>query len=520
MRVTTPRRMLPQRLLLAGSLLLGACTMVGPDFVRPEVPWLAHWSSSAMRSDAAVPGQQREHPTIDQWWRNFDDPALDLLVAEAQRQNTDVRIAGLRILEARAQLGIAGSTLYPQVQQLTGEALRAGRRESNGPDTAAWSYRVGLDIAWELDFWGKFRRGVESADAAYFASIASYDDVQVLVAAQAASFYVTIRTIEQRLRIAHENAALQKRSLEITERLFKSGNESELDVQQALTQYLSTVASIPELEGSLRQAQNALNVLVARPPGPLTEMEAGREKIPTAELTVIVDLPADLLRRRPDVRAAELRLAAQSAQIGVSEAALYPSISLIGTVGLSAASLDWSARTFQWGAGPILVWNIFDWGRLKDQVLVQDARFQQLYEQYQGTVLRAALELDDAATDFAQARAQVDILRESVQAARRSLDIATIQYREGLVGFERVLDSQRALFNQQERLVSTQGGVTQSLIAVYKAMGGGWKAARAEPLVDESTRAAMSERSAWKGLLEEPLPPADAEFFPPPTETQ
>jgi multidrug efflux system outer membrane protein len=519
MRASAPRRTPPERLLLAGCLLLGACTTAGPDFVRPEVPWLNDWSSSALRLDAAK-GQPRDRAATEQWWRNFNDPELDRLVAEAQRQNIDVRIAGLRILEARAQLGIAGSTLYPQLQQLTGEALRASQQQSNGPDSAVWRYRIGLDIAWELDFWGKFRRGIESADAAYFASIASYDDVQVLVAAQAASFYATIRTIEQRLRIAHENAALQKRSLEITERMFKSGNESELDVQQARTQYLSTIAAIPELEGSLRQAQNALNVLVARPPGPLREMEAGREKIPTAELVVIVDLPADLLRRRPDVRAAEMRLAAQSAQIGVSEAALYPSISLVGTVGLSATSLDWSARTFQWGVGPFLVWNIFDWGRLKDQVLVQDARFQQLYEQYQDTVLRAARELDDAATDFAQARAQVDILREAVQAARRSLDIATIQYREGLVGFERVLDSQRSLFNQQERLVSTEGGVTQSLIAVYKAMGGGWQAARAEPFVDQSTRDAMSERSNWKGLLDAPLPPPETEFGPPqPTET-
>jgi NodT family efflux transporter outer membrane factor (OMF) lipoprotein len=519
MRATTPRRTLPQRLLLASFLLLEACTTVGPDFVRPEVPWLKDWSSSALRSDAPV-DQPRERAPTEEWWRNFNDPVLDRLVAEAQRQNIDVRIAGLRILEARAQLGIAGSALYPQLQQLVGETLRAGQQQSNGPDSTFWSYRVGLDIGWEIDFWGKFRRGIESADAAYFASVAAYDDSQVLVAAQAASFYATIRTIEQRLRIAHENAALQKRSLEITERLFKSGNESELDVQQARTQYLSTVASIPELEGSLRQVQNALNVLLARPPGPLPELEAGREKIPTAELAVIVDLPAELLRRRPDVRAAEMRLAAQSAQIGVSEAALYPSISLIGTVGLSASSLDWSARTFQWGVGPILVWNIFDWGRLKDQVLVQDARFQQLYEQYQGTVLRAARELDDAATDFATFRAQVDILRDAVQAARRSLDIANIQYREGLVGFERVLDSQRSLFSQQERLVSTQGGVTQSLIAVYKAMGGGWQAARAEPIVDEPTRAAMSERSDWKGLIDAPLPPANAEFFPPgPTET-
>jgi outer membrane protein TolC len=204
----------------------------------------------------------------------------------------------------------------------------------------------------------------------------------------------------------------------------------------------------------------------------------------------------------------------------VSEAALYPSIALVGSVGLSATSLDWSARTLKWGVGPSLVWNIFDWGRLKNEVLVQDARFEQLHEQYQGTVLRAARELDDAATDFASFRAQIDILRDAVQAARRSLDIANIQYRDGLIDFQRVLDSQRSLFSQQERLVSTQGGVTQSLISVYKALGGGWQTARAEPLVDEPTRAEMSARSNWKGLLDAPLPPAEAEFFPPrPTKT-
>ena len=340
------------------------------------------------------------------------------------------------------------------------------------------------------------------------------------MAAQAASLYTSIRTIEVRLQIAHENAAIQQRSLEITERLFRSGNDSELDVQQAKTQYLSTLASIPELQSSLRQTQNALGVLLARPPGDLPELQRGREQIPDAALDAIVDLPADLLRRRPDVRAAELQLAAQSAQIGVSEAALYPSIALAGTVGLSATSLASPASTLSWALGPALVWNIFDHGRLTNQVLVQDALFQQLYEQYQDTVLRAARELDDAATSFAYSRTQVDILRDSVRAARRSLDIANVQYREGLVDFQRVLDSQRALFSQQERLVTTQGGVAQYLIAVYKAMGGGWQAARSRPLLDDTTREVMGERSDWKSLLRAPLPPPETEFLPPlPTDT-
>lgn len=498
----------------AASLLLSACTTVGPDFKRPEVSWLADWQPPSRATPTTVAPAGRPAPYAE-WWRHFDDPALDRLVAEAQRLNPGVRVAGMRIMEARAQLGIAGSALYPQLQQLGGEVLRVGQRQSGGPDTTFTAYSAGFTIGWELDFWGKFQRGIEAADAGYFASIAQYDDVQVLVAAQVASVYSAIRTIELRLRIAHENAALQKRSLEITERLFKSGNEAELDVQQARSQYLGTLATIPELEGSLRQTQNALCVLLARPPGVLPEMAAGREKIPEAAIAVIVDLPADLLRRRPDVRAAEMQLAGQSALIGVSEAQLYPSIALAGTVGLSATSLAWSARTVDWAVGPGLVWNIFDWGRLKNQVLVQDARFQQIYEQYQDVVLRAAREMDDATVAFAKTRIQVDILESAVQAAARSLDLATVQYREGLVDFQRVLDSQRALFSQQERLVATRGAVTQNLIALYKALGGGWQPARERPVVDAATRETMGERSAWNELLSAPLPPAAADMPPP-----
>jgi len=500
----------PWLVTLIASLLLSACTTVGPDFKRPAVPWLDSWSGGSLET-TNTDTQKRTRPQTEDWWRNFDDPVLDQLIAEAQRLNPSVRIAGMRIMEARAQLGIAGSALYPQVQQVTGDALRAGQQQSEGADTAFSTYSVGLGIGWELDFWGKFQRGIEVADANYFASIAQYDDIQVLIAAQVANLYCTIRTIELRLRIAHENAALQKRSLEITERLFKSGNESELDVQQAKSLYLSTLATVPELEASLRQSQNALSVLLARAPGPMLEMSTGTEKIPEATLDVIVDIPADLLRRRPDVRAAEMQLAAQSALIGISEAALYPSIALQGSVGLSATSLAWSARTVDWGVGPGLVWNVFDYGRLKNQVLVQDARFEQLFEQYQETVLSAAREMDDAAIAFAKSRVQITFLEQAVEAALRSLDIATIQYREGLVDFERVLDSQRTLFSQQERLVASRGNVSLNLIALYKAMGGGWETSRDRAVLDDQTVETMRERSEWKGLLDAPLPPPSAD---------
>jgi len=507
-------------LVLAGGVLLSACTTVGPDFKRPQVPWLDDWTGGSLKS-LPVEARAPRSPQTQEWWRNFNDPVLDQLIVEALRANPNVRTAGMRIMEARAQLGIAGSTLYPQLQQATGQVLRAGEKRSPGQDNSATSYSAGLQISWELDFWGKFSRGIEAADASYFASIAQYDDVQVLTAAQTASFYCTIRTVEARLVIARENAALQKRSLDITELLFKGGTESELDVQQARAQYLGTLATIPQLEISLRQTQNALSILLARAPGPLPEMAAGKDVIPQAELEVIVDMPADLLRRRPDVRGAEMLLAAQSAQIGVSVADLYPSISLLGSVGLSDTSVRGSPRVFSWSVGPSLVWNVFDHGRLTNTVLVQDARFQQLYEQYQDAVLQAAREVDDAAVAFAKTGEQIVLLEGSVKAAQRSLELATIQYREGLADFERVLDSQRTLVAQQDILVTSRGNLTQSLISLYKAMGGGWEQGRSRPVLDDATRETMGQRSDWKGLLAAPLPApgADTQQLPSGTAT-
>ena len=498
-------------MVLVGAALLSACTLVGPDFKRPQVPsWLAAWRGGSLESLGAEPRGPRSGPT-QEWWRTFNDPVLDQLVAEAQRVNPSVRTAGIRIMEARAQLGIAGSALYPQVQQATSEVLWAGELRAGARDVRAVSFSAGLQIGWEIDFWGKFRRSIEAADAGYFASIAQYDDVQVLMAAQVATLYCSIRTVEARLVITRENAALQKRSLEIAERLFKGGVDSELDVQQAKAQYLATLANIPQLEGVLRQTQNALSTLLARAPGPLPEMAAGEDVIPQAPLDVIVDMPADLLRRRPDIRAAEMQLAAQSAQIGVSKADLYPAISLLGSVGLSAMSLSRSPWVLGWGLGPSLVWNVFDHGRLTNTVLLQDARFQQLYEQYQDALLRAAREVDDAAVGFAKTGEQIALLAESVQAAQRSLGIATLQYLEGLIDFERVLDSQRTLFSQQELLVTSRGSMTQSLIALYKAMGGGWEQGRTRPVLDDVTRDTMGQRSNWKGTLDAPLPAPGAD---------
>lgn len=505
---------------LASAALLSACTTVGPDFRRPDVPaWLAGWRGGSLESLVADPRVSRSGQ-VQEWWRTFNDPVLEQLVAEAQRVNPNVRTAGLRIMEARAQLGIAGSTLLPQVQQVTGELLGVAEQRRDARDFTALSLNAGFQLGWEIDFWGKFRRSIEAADAGYFASIALYDDVQVLMAAQVASFYCSIRTLEARLVIARQNAAIQKRSLEIAERLFRGGADSELDVQQAKALYFGTLSTIPQLEGALRQTQNALSTLLARAPGPLPEMAPGKDVIPQADVAVIVDVPADLLRRRPDIRAAEMQMAAQSALIGVSAADLYPSISLVGLVGLSALSLSGSSWALNWALGPSVVWNVFDHGRLTNTVLLQDARFQQLYEQYQDAVLRAAREVDDAAVGFVKTGEQIALLAEAVVAAQRSLDIANLQYREGLTDFQRVLDSQRTFFNQQEALVSSRGNLTQNLIALYKAMGGGWEQARSRPVLDDATRESMERRSDWKDVLSVPLPAPGDDVPVRPSETK
>ena len=490
------------RLLLTGGacLLLSACTTLGPDYTSPQVPELDQWQAKTKSTSANAATQN-----YDQWWTQLNDPTLTALINEALRKNPDVKIAGLRLLESRAQLGIAESLLGPQATVGTGEVITGGtRRDGRYNDTT--SYSADFNLGWEIDFWGKFQRGVESADASYFATLAQYDDIQVLMAAQVAQLYVNIRTLEARLQITRSNAEIQQRSLQITERLFLSGNSAELDVQQAKTQYLSTLSSIPQLETSLRQSQNALSVLLARKPGPLPEMAGNTGVLPQGNLALVSELPADLLRRRPDVRVAERQLAAQSALIGVAESELYPSISLIGSVGISARS--GTSSTLSWVAGPTFSWNLLDQGRLGNQVLVQDSRFLQLHERYRDVVFQAAREVDDAAIAYANGKDEIELLTQTGEAATRSLEIANTQYREGMADFQRVLDSQRALFNQQERLVNSRGALMRDLITLYKALGGGWESGRQRPLVDPQTDAHLRQREDWIPLLDAPLPAA------------
>ncbi|GGO76712.1 outer membrane protein [Marinobacterium nitratireducens] len=503
-----PLKCLRPLAVLSTTLLLGACTTLGPDYREPEVEWLAQWQPD-LYGQAVAAQQQPFEQQLQFWWRLLDDPLLNDLIAEVQAANPTLRIAGLRILESRAALGRAGATRYPQLQELSGNAAYVDSRQHGGAqdvDRSFTSYDTAFSLGWELDFWGRFRRGIESADAAFFASVSNYQDVQLLLNAQLVDLYFRYRTTLARIDIARRNSEIQKRSYEITERIYRSGQDSELDLQQAKTQYLATLSTIPVLEAALIKVRNAIAVLLGRPPGPLPELAGARASLPLPTAVDVGAVPARLMMRRPDIRAAAWQVAAQSAQIGIAEADYYPSISLFGSLDWSGNSIDGSPNTGTLALGPAFSWNLFDHGLIRNNVRLQDARLQQAIENFQNSVLLAAKEIDDAAIDVVKTAERQAVLHDSVVAAERSLEIANTLYQEGYAGFQRVLDAQRAMFSQAERELLNQGDHLSAVVALYRALGGGWQPTTIDDLIPARTRDTMEERTDWGDMLRAPLP--------------
>ena len=490
--------------LVLSLLLVGGCSTLGPDVESPEVAWLDSWESDLNQQLGYTSTQAQLD--LEFWWRSFDDSILNELIELAEAGNPNLRIAGLRIIESRAVLGIALSQRYPQVQQVSGSSSYVDQRFEGGDDQNFRQYQSGGNFGWEGDFWGRFQRGIESADAAFFASVANQRDLQVLLHTQMATSYYAYRTSELRIQIAQSNAKIQKRSFEITEHLFKSGQDSELDLQQAKTQYLATLSSIPDLETTAQQTLNALCLLLGRAPGDLPEMGDPLEALPEVDPRVLADAPAMLLMRRPDVRSAAWQIAAQSPQVGIAEAQLYPSISLFGSIGFAGNSLSGNRDTWTLGIGPSFTWNVFDHGSIRNNIRIQDLRLQQAIESFQNVVLQAAQEIDNAAISVTNTRAKQVPLGQSVIAAKRSLELANTNYREGYADFQRVLDGQRSVASQTEAELINAGQQITALISLYGALGGGWSETSVEDLIPESTRASMEARSDWGELLREPLP--------------
>ncbi|HZE20683.1 MAG TPA: efflux transporter outer membrane subunit, partial [Desulfobaccales bacterium] len=466
--------------LILGMLTAG-CVMVGPDYERPPVKVEKTWMETANRK------VQPEITNYKDWWQVFNDPTLTRLIDTAYRENLTLRIAGVRVLEAQAQLGVAVGEFYPQVQQGFGDLTRTRLSERGSQSVLADQFtfneaQVGLLASWELDFWGKFRRNIQSANASLQATIADYDNVLVSLTASVANSYIAIRTLEKRLRIAHQNVKTQTESLQIAEARFKGGTTSQRDVEQAKTILANTEASIPTLETQLRQAQNALCVLLGMPPRKLADLLKGPQEIPAPPPSVAVGIPADLLRRRPDIRRAELQAVAQCSRIGVAKADLYPSFYLNGTVGFAASDVanfylgdlfEWRSRTASFG--PSFQWNLFNYGRITNQVRVQDARFQEALIAFQNSVLRAQQEVEDNLVAFLKSQKRAKFLSDSTAAALRSVNLALIQYREGITDFTTVLTAQQSLLSEQDSLASTLGNISQDLVGVYRSLGGGWQ---------------------------------------------
>jgi len=499
-------------LALAGVFLVTGCKTVGPDFEKPEAPVADTWL------DAENEKVDTSSAAYQDWWEVFEDPALSSLIDTAYEQNLSLQVAGLRVMEARAQLGIATGLKYPQSQSVGGgyaytrSSINAPPL-SNLPDEAlqgvdrtngAWS--ASFDAAWEADVWGKFRRGVEAADATLAASMLNYDAVLVTLTGDVAALYTTIRTLDERLAFARSNVDLQRQALDLANTRFKLGATSELDVEQAKGLLYNTQALIPVFELGLDQTQNTLSFLLGMPPSDLDSLLGTSGKIPDVPKSVAVGIPADLLRRRPDVRAAEMAAAAQSAAIGISQADLYPSFVLAGSIGVAGSSFS---DQFDSGATtgfftPFFKWNIFNYGRIKNNVRVQDARFEQAVTSYQNAALAAAKEVQDGLQGFLRTQEQVGYLQSAVTASGRAAELALVQYREGATDYTRVLNTQTSLLQQQDALTSARGQVVSNLVATYKALGGGWQLRQDDNFVRPDTIDLMQERTDWGELLTAP----------------
>jgi NodT family efflux transporter outer membrane factor (OMF) lipoprotein len=499
-----------RRAALALAMVAGGCT-VGPDYEAPTADLNSDWLENAR-------GGAEEPAATAAWWETFHDPTLNALVSSARSGNLSLRVAGLRVIEARAQRGIAVGDFYPQLQEIAG-GLSANRVSENGTfpisDRNYAEASLGVQAAWELDFWGKFRRGIASEDASLLASVADYDSVLVSLTAEVATDYVLIRSLEERLVNTHANVTLQQETLRLTDTRFTLGAVSELDVATARGTLADTQALIPVLERALRQTKLALCVLLGRTPAtleaelvPATGLQA---VVPEAPVALALGIPADLLRRRPDVRAAERNAAAQSERIGVAKADFFPSISVLGSTGFATTNVDragspglgelFSADSFLGFLGLEVHLPILNYGRISNNVRVQDARYEQAAATFQETVLRAAAEVESGVTAFLRAREQAGFLAQSVTAAQRSVELSLIQYRNGAVDFIRVNDAQTVLVTRQDTLVTARADVALGAIETYRALGGGWEVRGNGEFVDQKTIERMRARTGWGDVL-------------------
>ncbi|PIB10820.1 TolC family protein [Vibrio rotiferianus] len=519
-------------LAILSVLGLSACTTLGPDYVHPEQSALpSDWSVEKAAQDT-----QQSEQKLQQWWQQFNDPTLNQLVEMASQQNLDLEAAGLRIVQARSLLGISTGLQYPQVQTVSGNLARAYVNDQ-GVNNAALSF----DAGWEMDIWGKYARGIESAEAGYYASIASYHDIMVTITAEVARNYINYRTFQERILLSRRNIEIQERVVNITQVQFDSGNVTELDVQQAKNQLFNTKAAQPSLEIAMKQSRTALALLLGVLPEEVESLlqsdgfaqrmadyenqfkSSGRKPALSGsdERSIVPSPPllenkvdANLVMRRPDLQVSEMQARAQSAKIGVAETALYPSFSLFGSIGIDSTVPDGSSFSFSDSltmvVGPTFSWNIFQYGRVKNNIRFEDARFQETLTNYNKKVLQAVNEVTNALEAYDLYLEQQSLRLQSVNASIRAFNISMMQYENGQISFDRLLKSLENMTRSEDSYAIIKGNVANQVVALYKALGGGWETQTGKSFLSETTAKQMQDRSDWDGLLDEEervLPP-------------
>lgn len=455
---------------VVAALLLAGCT-VGPDHVPPETSTPANWHAPL---EGGLIGEQMNLQALASWWTTFDDPQLSGLIERAVAGNLDLKTARSRIRESRARRSIAEGASFPTLN--AAGAATSSRTDTNaGLDTSGEVYSASFDAGWELDVFGGIRHSVEAAQADLEASEDDLRDVLVSLLAETALDYVEARTFQARLAAAEANLETQTEAYQLALWRSQAGLDDELAVHQARYNMENTRSQIPTLHSGLAEAMNRLAVLFGESPGSLHGELEKPQAIPVPPAEVAVGVPADAVRRRPDVRRAERELAAQTARVGVATANLYPQLTLNGSIGVETLSLrnPASERTWTVSGGPRISWAIFD-PAVRPNIEVQSALQEQALIRYEAAVLGSLEDVENALVAYAQEQRRRENLREATEAARAAAELAQFKYQAGLTDFSNVLDAERSLLSFQDQLHQSDGTVTSNLIRLYKALGGGW----------------------------------------------
>ena len=461
-------------LVLGAVLAMSGCAAVGPDYEPPETAVPDQWQQAL--ADEMSSGQI----ALVRWWEGLDDAKLSELIARAQEGNLQLQEAVARIREARSLRAVAGAERIPDVS-LDGRVTRSRTSEAFIPPTVDFStyntfYEIGPSVSWELDFWGRIKRSVESADASLQGSLEVYRDALVLLYAEIAITYTDTRALQARILHTKGNIEAQRASLALVRERKRAEIASDLEVRQAELNLSRTESFLPVLKAGLVASINRLGVLLGESPGALHSELQQVQPIPAVPEQILIGVPGDLVRRRPDIRAAERALAAQTARIGVATGELYPRFAILGdfsTLATDSGDL-FDSGSGRFSIGPFFSWNLFDGGRVRGQIEIEDARTEQALHRYEQSVLSALEEVETAMSDFVNEREREEALSRSAIAAEESVRLVLVLYRTGLTDFQNVLDMQRSLFEQQDQLADSDGKIVKDLIRIYTALGGGW----------------------------------------------